>query len=317
MTVTPMKSAVVAGALAFGLAFAAPVASAIGIGLQPTTVEMSLKPGERQRQAISIVNVHQEKAISMTIGLADWSLDDDGEIILAAPGDLEKSGAMWAQYSPGFVTLEPGESEQIIVDIAAPARISDAGDYRFALLASTILPEERGGGSGVWRRYQLASLFYVTTGDAESRPEIVGSGVSVDEAGHAVVGLRIGNDGNAHARLNGDIEITVGDELTSLPVGNVVVLDGGTRNFRAPLNTPLADGAEITVKLTNSFAPQVDGAVKTLEPFPIAWTADDLLLPSGDLEGAVGIDAETGFETERAGSGTAMVTGAPVEGGLE
>ncbi|MEM9842973.1 MAG: hypothetical protein AAF767_09990, partial [Pseudomonadota bacterium] len=56
------------------IAMAAP-SLAFGIGLQPTTVEMSIQPGDRQRQVINIGNVHQEDAISLTLGLADWALD--------------------------------------------------------------------------------------------------------------------------------------------------------------------------------------------------------------------------------------------------
>ncbi|MEM7767965.1 MAG: hypothetical protein AAF253_10830 [Pseudomonadota bacterium] len=272
MMITCMRAAYLAGLLALF----SPIASAIGIGLQPTTVEVSLQPGERQRQSINIVNVHQELTISLTIGLADWDLDEDGQIVLAAPGDMERSGADWARFSPGFVTLEPGESEQIIVDMSVPARVDGPGDYRFALLASTILPEERNAGAGVWRRYQLATLFYVTTGDAESHPEVVSSGVSVDDAGAAVVALRLENEGNAHARLNGAVEVIVGDETTEYAIGNVVVLDKGARNLQVPLTEALPADAGIRVVLENSFEPQSNIGVRSLDPVHVAWTASDL-----------------------------------------
>ena len=249
----------------------APLAGAIGVGLQPTTVEVTLKPGERQRQTINIANVHQEKTISLTIGLADWSLDEFGEIVLAAPGDLDRSGTGWVQFSPGFVTLEPGESEQIIVDMTAPARVKEAGDHRFALLASTILPDERANGSGVWRRYQLATLFYMTAGEAESQPAVVASGVVVDGDGGAVVDLAIDNPGNAHARLNGTIEITDGDKVLSQDLGNVVVLDRGKRFMEIPLKDPVASGATVTLRMTNTFVPQIDSGV--LEMDPVVMTA--------------------------------------------
>lgn len=289
---------------AFLLALAAllsPVALAMGIGLQPTTVEMSLQPGERQRQAINIVNVHQEKTISLTIGLADWSLDENGQIVLAAPGDLDRSASDWARFSPGFVTLEPGESEQVIVDIAVPARVGASGDHRFALLASTILPEERDSGAGVWRRYQLASLFYVTTGEAESLPGIAASGLSMDESGSAIVGLRLENAGNAHARLNGAIEVIVGDEAAEYPIANIVVLDGGARNLRVPIGGEVPDGAEIRVALENSFVPQTSTGVRSLDPVKVAWSRADLATSatpeaSGE-EGAAG-DADAKSESE-------------------
>lgn len=74
------------GLLGAALAATATPASAFGIGLQPTTVEMSVQPGDRQRQVVNLGNVHQEKTISLTLGLADWALDENGQIQLTPPG---------------------------------------------------------------------------------------------------------------------------------------------------------------------------------------------------------------------------------------
>ena len=251
------------------LILAAP-AFGFGIGLQPTTVEMQLEPGERQRQVINIGNVHQEKTISLTIGLADWSLSEDGQIELAPPGEMERSSSEWVRFSPAFLTLEPGESEQIVVDMVVPSRLSSAGDHRFALIASTILPEERGGGSGVWRRYQLASLFYLTVGDAQSAPEIKSGTIGVDEEGRETLALRIENDGNAHARLDGMIEVeTAEGEIKTQPLSNLVVLDQAARNFAVTLETPVADSKSISIYLDNTFAPQYSDSFDQLEPYAV------------------------------------------------
>jgi len=85
-------------------------AMAFGIGLQPTTVEIEVVPGDRNRQIVNIANVHTEQTISMTIGLADWELDENGQIRLAPPGEDTSSAAEWARFSPAFITLKPGET---------------------------------------------------------------------------------------------------------------------------------------------------------------------------------------------------------------
>lgn len=252
-------------------ALAAPSAFGFGIGLQPTTVEMEIEPGERKRQVINIGNVHQEKTISLTIGLADWSLTEDGQISLDPPGETERSGAEWVRFSPAFITLEPGETQQVIVDLATPARLNTTGDHRFALIASTILPETRNAGSGVWKRYQLASLFYMTVGDSSSEPEITSSGITIDETGQPILGLRIENDGNAHARLDGVVEVqTRGGETVSHEIGNLVVLDGAARNYQLPLTATLEDATSISVKLENTFAPQYQSGFDALAPYAVA-----------------------------------------------
>lgn len=261
-------------------AFAAP-ASGFGIGLQPTTVEMEVEPGERQRQVVNIGNVHQERTISLTLGLADWSLDENGQILLNPPGESARSAAEWVRFSPAFVTLEPGESAQVIVDIAPPARLEASGDFRFALLASTVLPEKRDAGAGVWRKYRLASLFYLTAGDAKSAPEIASASLAVGEDGAPSVGLRIENSGNAHARLNGELQVSTRSGGTErLPISNLVVLDEAARNYQLAIPHPVEDVSGLRVYLTNTFAPQVEGAV-------IELPAHDIPLPEGAVRGGL------------------------------
>ncbi|HFB54441.1 MAG TPA: hypothetical protein ENJ46_00835, partial [Hellea balneolensis] len=105
-------------------------AYAFGVGVQPSTVEMTIKPGDRQRQVITVGNVHKTKTISMTMGLADWSLDETGQLVLSPPGETERSAADWIRFSPASVTLKPETSMDVIVEISAPYKIETKGDHR-------------------------------------------------------------------------------------------------------------------------------------------------------------------------------------------
>lgn len=261
-------------------------AMAFGIGLQPTTVEIQVEPGERNRQIINIGNVHTEQTISLTLGLADWALDEAGQIELSPPGEAASSAANWARFSPAFLTLKPGESTQVIVDMATPSRLNRSGDFRFALLASTILPEERDGQSGVWKKYQIATLFYLTTGPAKSDPQITSSQVVSTESGINQLELKLENPGNAHARLQGVIEIGGGLDPETVNIANLVVLHDADRNYvtRLPEGTPL--DAEISVKLDNTFAPQANSGRLTLPPYRVPTE-------SRHAEVAVEADAES------------------------
>lgn len=285
MTLTKLLRSLLLAALAAGLA--APIAGAFGIGLQPTTVEMEVEPGDRKRQVINLANVHTEKTISLTLGLADWSLDEAGQIQLAPPGEADDSAADWVRFSPAFVTLKPGQAQQIVVDMATPSRLNRSGDFRFALLASTVLPEERGGQSGVWKKYQIASLFYLTAGDAESLPAIVDSGITVTPDGAQAIELRLENTGNAHARLEGAVDIrTAGGETTSLPIANLVVLNGAARSHTLPLEGPLPADATVQVRLDNIFAPQMKGATEKLPAHKVKT----------EIRRAEAVQGETGVE---------------------
>ena len=282
------------GLLGAALSMVAAPASAFGIGLQPTTVEMSMEPGDRQRQVVNLGNVHQEKTISLTLGLADWGLDENGQIKLAPPGETSTSAAEWVRFSPAFVTLKPGESEQVVVDMAAPMRIEREGDFRFALIASTLLPEERSGQSGVWKKYQIASLFYLTTGEAESKPEIKQATLVQNAEGKQEVLFDLENTGNAHARLRGEVVIKgdSGEPIVS-PIANLVVLHEATRKYKVQIEGDLPANPEVKVTLENIFAPQTSTGIIAMDAFEAPLVLEETAL---DVQPGPAEDAETTLE---------------------
>ena len=249
-----------AGTIAASLSYS-PIANAFGVGVQPSTVEMSVKPGDRHRQVVTIGNVHKSKTISMTMGLADWSLDEQGQLVLNPPGETDRSAADWIRFSPASVTLKPETSRDIIVEIDVPFKTNDVGDHRFALLATTLLPEldERGDVSGVWNKYQLASLFYLTLTPSSSTPEVMS--VALNNQDKSVLTMTIKNKGDAHARLKGTafIKDKKGEVVAETPLATVV-LDRGIRNYNVRLENVdgLTSGEEYAIdfELRNSYAPQ-------------------------------------------------------------
>jgi len=250
------------------------VAHAFGVGVQPSTVEMAVKPGMRQTQIITIGNVHKEKTISLNIGLADWSLNEKGRLVLAAPGETDKSAADWIRFSPASVTLKPETSQDVKVEIDVPYKTDGTGDRRFALLATTILPpaEERGEESGVWNRYQLASLFYLTLTPAKSLPTV--TSVKMDNLNPSKLTMHIENPGDAHARIMGDalVKNQSGDTIAKAPL-NVVVLDDAERTYELNMKALSAldkGDYQIEFDIQNMFAPQnkfkpLDISVNTID----------------------------------------------------
>ena len=238
-------------------ALPAPLASAFGIGLQPSTVELTVEPGATQRQTITIGNVHTERTIALSLSLADWSLDADGQLVLDAPGETERSGSDWVHFSPAQVVLEPGTKTDVVVEISTPARVDHLGDHRFALLATTRLPDDRGGVSGVWSKYQLASLFYLTFTPASSTPEVVA--VAPLENAPGTLRMTVKNTGDAHARLQGQavVKSASGEVVHEVDV-NGVVLDNAERHLDVSLAADNIPSGSYTVdfNIRNSFAPQ-------------------------------------------------------------
>ena len=104
-------------------------ADADTIRLDPTSLEIGIAAGERQRDLLTLTNETAE-TLDLTLGLADWALSSDGELTLIAPGDTETSAAGWVRVSPGFVTPAPGEQRDSLIDIIAPSDFEKTGARR-------------------------------------------------------------------------------------------------------------------------------------------------------------------------------------------
>ncbi|MEE9412845.1 MAG: hypothetical protein V3V22_07295 [Methylococcales bacterium] len=241
---------------------------AFGIGISPTTVEMVVEPGSQHRQTITVQNVHKAKTLALTVGVADWTLSETGELELLAPGSFEYSAAEWVQFSPAFFSLGPGETRQVQVDLSVPVKIDKTGERRMAILISTLLPsnDKRPDKSGVWNRYQVASLFYVALPGAEEKPTVITSVALQDKASLVpVVKFTAENPGNYHARLKGYLGLKnqEGKQVFKMPVDGVLTAKQ-TRSFKLPIkfddNAFPAGEYKVDLQLVNSFS--LDGKVR-------------------------------------------------------
>jgi len=259
------------------------VVLAFGIGLTPTTIEMSVKPAQTRRQVIRVVNINQHKSLAMTVGVADWTLDQHGKLRLSPPGSSGESASRWLRFSPASFTLKPGEGKQILVDIAVPAKVPHGGDYKAALLVSTLLPprDERKARSGIWNRHQVASLFYFTLPPAKSLPVVEDAMLRPGPAGKKVLRLNIRNDGNAHARIRGRVSVidsngktTLSQEVNGVALaGQRLLLDTAidTKKLKLP-----PGGYRLSLDLNNTHAPQASGGEM---PLPVDTPLPSLRIP--------------------------------------
>ena len=239
---------------------------AFGIAISPTTVEMVVRPGGQHRQTITVQNVHKKKTLALTVGLADWVLSAKGELELLPPGSSDESIADWVRFSPAFFSLKPGEVRQVQVDFAVPMQIGRVGESKMGIIISTLLPanENRTATSGVWNRYQVASLFYVAVPGADEKAPIVTSIALQDKASLTpVIEFTIENPGDYHARLKGQLTLSnqEGKQVFAMPVEGVLMAKQ-TRSFKLPVklngsNLPAGD-YKVALKLEDSFT--VDGA---------------------------------------------------------
>ena len=252
------------------------------IGLQPASVELEVDPGQPMRQVVTIANLDPAHPVSVSLALADWAYDAEGAPIFTPAGESDASAAGWARYGAPTLSLAPGQSKQVAVSLSTPEQLARTGDHRLALLVSSVLKDE----TGQWQKSQIASLFSLTAGDAISRPKINGSRLTVTADGEPAIGLELVNTGNAHARLDGVIEVRSGAETVfTKMLRDVIVPDDGARSLLIRLDQPLPENPEIEIRLKNRFAPQTKRGEKLLPAHKVITApmteVADLAIPVG------------------------------------
>lgn len=216
-----------------------------GLGIHPTTIEVGLRPGDQHRQILTVGNIHREKKIALTVGIADWTLDEHQQLELSPPGTSARSAADWVRFSPAALELSPGESQRIVVEIDVPVGVSGPGDYRFAILVSPVLPPpeaRRQAPSGVWSRVQVSSLFYVTVPPAKADAVVVDARLVRGAEGGPAVRFGVHNRGTSHSRLSGELRLldSRGAVVLRQPISRVV-LEGQIGQVLAPLDETWRD----------------------------------------------------------------------------
>jgi P pilus assembly chaperone PapD len=200
---------------------------------------MVVEPGSHHRQTITVQNVHQTKTLSLTVGVSDWALSDQGELELLPPGTFEEGATDWVRFSPAYFSLKPGQSRQVQVDFSIPIKINRAGERKMSILVSTILPakKNRGDTSGVWNRFQVASLFYLALPGAEEKALIIDSVSLQDKASIIpVIEYSIENPSDYHARLKGQLIVknSQGKSVFNAPIEGVLMAKQ-KRHFTLPI----------------------------------------------------------------------------------
>lgn len=230
------------------------------VSVEPTSLELTATPGSRERAMFTVKNDNATDAIELTIGLADWAIDADGQLQLIPPGDGPDSIVDWVRFSPAYIALAPGEARGVLVDIDIPATVDPAASYRTALLASAITPVNTSDGRAVLQKIEETSLIYLTGPVAESLAVIDGIRPVTMQDGSGAIRLDVSNGGTAHARLQGSIAIETNGQHISLPLASLIVLPDSRRRFLVPLSQTISANAMVEASLTNIHAPQRESA---------------------------------------------------------
>lgn len=131
-------------AFCFLLIFFVSFSFAQRISLQPSILDFRLGPSATQSQSISISNL-SDKKIAFQAYLADWLRDSVGGHQYFRPDTLSRSCASWVRLSKNFLEIEPGKTEELIVQLQAPADAASLNQMKWAMLFLQSTEEQNAG----------------------------------------------------------------------------------------------------------------------------------------------------------------------------
>lgn len=120
---------------------AAPQVGAPDVNLSPKRIVVA--DGSREGQEVIVFNRGTATA-TYAVSLVDRRMTTDGQLLqVDEPGAFENSAGAMIRYSPRRVTLEPGQSQVVRLQVRRPSGLAD-GEYRSHLTVSAIPPADAG-----------------------------------------------------------------------------------------------------------------------------------------------------------------------------
>lgn len=223
------------------------------VSVAPLSMRSEVEPGSTDVLAFVVRNEGSEAAV-VTVTLHDWWRTADGGFLLLAPETLERSCAGWTVYSIEELSLDPGEEQQVTVELMVPEEVS--GDHWAVFLVEEqpdpVEQEQADQGLNDTTRVVVTyavKILYVDPLHHDAEAEI--RGIALQETDPLRVSIDFINTGSCHLTTRGSVEIRdiFGETVRSLAVDPFPSLPQEQRSLviNDAAAEPLADGTYYVV----------------------------------------------------------------------
>lgn len=230
----------------------------------PAKIELSLNPGVKAEQKISLTNKSRE-ITKFTVDLRDLAASNRPDEVLRLLGDELGPYSLkpYLELSATNFSLAPGETKEIIIKIDIPKEVPPGG--RFGAITFKTEPKL---GSGARFSAQIASLFFLRIpGEMAAEGRLLGLQISGNKI---IIGkplrflFSFENTGNVYLNPYGGLDLKARLALpgTSVAVPPNFVLPDSTRIREINLknNWRLAGWYEAELKLNRGYDNKIDQA---------------------------------------------------------
>ncbi len=238
------------------LASAQVMRAQIGISTSPPRLYYTLSPGKSQTQRILVSNPSKDYALELGVSLNDWRYSPSGENLLYRAGTLPSSCASWVSIPEAFISLAPGESRHIDVQMTMPEDYhNDTVSVHTAMLFITQLnPGDGKDETGANIRIAVRSgikLYQRLPGSATPNIEIADFAYLAAE--RPLLRLDFDNIGNiwVEGKISLELLNQVTGKKTVVPDVAFYSLPGDNRKLLLPLPTDLEPGSYVGIAIVN------------------------------------------------------------------
>lgn len=235
--------------------FPTPALGAVTISLSPPYVEQVARPGGEIQGVIAYENLG-DQPVAATVELADFAVNENGEVIELPAGVDSSSLAPYMKVSPPRVEVVPGQRVHFRYSIAPPPEF---GQLR-AQLYVTSVPTTVAAGNQVVVAPRMGVPVYLENADAAPPSLEVGAVAwerHPDDPGQILLRLSVKNTGGRNIRPDGFVQVRSPDRSVAnfdFNQGNEPVLPGQVRQWQFIFG-PVSPGA-LSVSLRFETSPR-------------------------------------------------------------
>lgn len=211
------------------------------LAVAPLTIELEASSGETATGNLNLENTG-EGVIKVNIQLVDWYRTPKGGLQFLPPGAVERSCADWLLYSPTSVTLKPGESRQVSVEIEVP---QDASGDHWAMLLVTEVAEKIEDEETVSTRITVNYAIKILQRDPEGgQKDAKITGIEMADTHPLKLTVSYSNTGSSHLMTTGTVDIRdlQGETVREYEIDEFPALPGEESEITVESFEPLEPG---------------------------------------------------------------------------
>jgi hypothetical protein len=222
---------------------AAAVQGQTSLTVSPFRTDLEITAGKTRKESFTVGN-DSARAMKILVQAEDWTLGDDGQIVLSGPAErFSFSCKDWIKADSQEFLLKPGERRRVSWSLSVPLG-TPPGHYWTAVSFETV--EGTGGGdkNSLMIKGKIMASVFVLVGKAPAQGEIMDVSLVDREKGSMVV-IRFKNSGRSYFMTSGRLEIkdARGKKILAADLPEEIVLPGIGKNLDIELEETLPAGA--------------------------------------------------------------------------